>query len=291
MQDHFVILDITNKDVGNDHTKSFATYNEDVFSEYSVVHPRYSGRAPAKRRRRNPATGQLELPQDDGDAAEDETAEPAPTAPQRPGNIKPKDAHVDSEMQIMDLEGENPIVSYQGAYYSCTWSTSIGTDMIFMGNDDSSAMDLKPKVPLGSWDLLDFGSSRLAGKQVHINRRTDKLVPQPEEGVLEGTGISRVAGEPTFWQKFTQLRIKKGELDGSIFEKVAPRAPAADWGAPSTEAQPPQRGTRGRPRGRRGGRPRGRAARSIFNRPPTQDQDDTDSSVSVRGRSSKRRRT
>ncbi|KAL8816482.1 MAG: hypothetical protein Q9223_004509 [Gallowayella weberi] len=73
---------------------------------------------------------------------------PGPDAPvdqalQGPSTPDPSDPSnpQDDRLQILDLHTPNPLISYNGRIYSCTWASTIGTD-IFL-----AAPDLLPAAP------------------------------------------------------------------------------------------------------------------------------------------------
>ncbi|KAI9812587.1 MAG: transport between ER and Golgi ATPase protein [Pycnora praestabilis] len=98
---------------------------------------------------------------------------PAPDPPQEPTTDD------DQRFQILDLHTPNPIVSYQKHIYSCHWSSTIGTDLLFTkASSPSSPHDAKTLPALRStqeWDLL-------AATQLKLVATPAKLVPKSIAG-------------------------------------------------------------------------------------------------------------
>ena len=180
----------------------------DIFAQYSVIHPRK--KEPKHRRRtRNPVTGELEhrgeasphvssaakareVDQEEPQAEneiEDESAPNMDTSGQEPSRI-----------QFVDFHGDNPIVSYGGSFYSCKWASSIGSDMIFAKRAENQVPDENSIYPLPSWDLLDIGSARLIASNAHIDRRTttDKFAVSARAAEAEGSTPNPATRQTSF---------------------------------------------------------------------------------------------
>jgi TFIIIC subunit triple barrel domain len=281
-----------NNPTANDLKKSTAQYAEDIFVEYSVVHPRYTVSTKV-RRRRNPETGKLEYPKGYEEPNEGNNT----PAVSQDLKSKPNAAGADSDMQIMELHSKNPIISYQGNFYSCKWASALGTDMLFARKSDVSP-DSEPLRSLGDWDLVGLGSARLMASHTQVNRRLAATKDTEGTGTTAGNArrTADTGNQASFWDKFYEIRLKKGEIqpprEGSLIHQWE------TYGSElSPQSSPSKRGGRG---GRGGGGGRGpgrsRAARSKVGNSPRDSpgaQSSAGDSVasSSRGPASKRRRT
>lgn len=79
-------------------------------------------------------------------------------------------------IQILDLHGSNPIISYDGRVHSCKWASSLGTDMFFAKRDEG-----KPEKCLRSFqnfDLLGMGAARLIATNAQLTTKRSRLDPR-----------------------------------------------------------------------------------------------------------------
>ena len=100
-------------------------------------------------------------PEIDGDLA---PARPSPATE----SVKDSSA-VSKEIQILEFNSRNPIVSYGDQIYSCTWSDVIGTNLYFSEPSDFPK-DINLSAP-GQYDFLGASRIKLVG---HRARVTDK---------------------------------------------------------------------------------------------------------------------
>lgn len=73
------------------------------------------------------------------------------------------------DIQILELDSRNPVVSYGDQIYSCTWSDLIGTNLFFSGPDDLPLSD-----DLSTHDKYNFlGTSRikLVGHRARVTQK------------------------------------------------------------------------------------------------------------------------
>ena len=79
-------------------------------------------------------------------------------------------------IQILDLHTRNPLVSYQGQLYSCTWGSTLGTDVLLEAKQPPDVPN--PYGPPQSTDpvasILATSSIRLSGSPVHITAKETK---------------------------------------------------------------------------------------------------------------------
>lgn len=223
-----------------------APYVSDIFSQYSVIHPRHKDRS-RKRRVRNPATGELEERQDelpqtsnnqennkDGHVVDALDNESEPDDPGGRGN----EAQSNDKIQIVDLHGDNPIISYQGNFYTCKWASSIGSDLIFAKKPEDPDSDRKPLYALPSWDLLDIGSARLIASKAQIDRRAPAEKYDIEsrlttdEKVQDGASSSAVR-QTNFLTRLREIQVARREIDPSTARgAIAPRQQRRRGGRP-----------------------------------------------------------
>jgi len=223
-----------------------APYVSDIFAQYSVIHPRHKGRT-RKRRVRNPTTGELEERQDEApqassaqDSNKDRDVDDASANESEPDDSGGLGDAVESsdKIQIVDLHGDNPIISYQGNFYSCKWASSIGSDLIFSKKPEDPDFDRKSLYSLPSWDLLDVGSARLIASNAQIDRRAaaEKYDIEPRlstgENVQDGASSS-VVRQANFLTRLREIQVRRGEVDPSIARgAIAPRQQRRRGGRP-----------------------------------------------------------
>jgi len=223
-KDYYVILDLPK--VINKKAKQAAPYMNDIFAQYSIIHPRKKERK-HRRRTRNAVTGELEYrveasPKVSGTSKSGEIDQEEPQADneaedQSVVNIDEPEQEP-SSIQFVDFHGTNPIISFEGNFYSCKWAASIGSDMIFAKRPENQQSHRNSVYSLPSWDLLDIGSARLIASNVQIDRRTanDKLTasakPTEIQNVENGTPNSAMR-QTSFLTKLRDIQVRRGEVD------------------------------------------------------------------------------
>ncbi|KAH7118890.1 hypothetical protein B0J11DRAFT_79697 [Dendryphion nanum] len=78
-----------------------------------------------------------------------------------------------SKMQIINLHTSNPLVMYNDQLLSCTWASSIGTDLFFVKPSSDEENDAVPLRSLPSVDLLALGSTRLLATGARLQPREE----------------------------------------------------------------------------------------------------------------------
>jgi len=160
---------------------------------------------PLRRRRRDPETGEL-LPlapitgfeqddnPEDSSAEEEEDGRENDAATRRSVqavingfgkheyNVRSNNQIEENSIQIVDLHTKNPLISYQGTIYSCSWSTSMGTDMLFSkqnrGDESESSKVLRS---FKDWDLLSLSSTRLIATELKQKNRVPETSIAPDD--------------------------------------------------------------------------------------------------------------
>lgn len=67
-------------------------------------------------------------------------------------SIPERDSVPDStaDIQILDFHAPNPLVSYQSRIYSCSWSTTLGTDLLFLSPPSSPPFFATSRIKLSA---------------------------------------------------------------------------------------------------------------------------------------------
>lgn len=86
-----------------------------------------------KRRVRNPETGELEWPEGMAEPDGDEEAEEQADQVEKEG----AKGEVPKEVEVVDLDGDYPLVLFGGVLYRCEWADALGTDMIFVEREEA----------------------------------------------------------------------------------------------------------------------------------------------------------
>lgn len=104
--------------------------------------------------------------------AEDDAAVDSGTARGRPKAVTgtPGTTSQANEFQILELHGQNPVVSYQNQIYHCTWSDMIGTAMFFT-NADAIPKE-EASLTTGGFQLINTSRIKLIGQKAKLTERT-----------------------------------------------------------------------------------------------------------------------
>ena len=194
---------------------------------------------------------------------------PMPEAQQSPGkqatpaNASPVQEHVeDNEMnineepastdriQILELQGDNPIISFNGSVYSCHWAQGLGTDLYFAKKKSVSETEDEyqprsitnaPLHSLKSHDLLGLGAARLIAMPVELRERPASVAESVQHHLK--IPIPADADEPTkrqaaFLEQLAAIKARKGERDTVVTKDTVPgparRKPGPKRGQPQT---------------------------------------------------------
>lgn len=71
------------------------------------------------------------------------------------------------DIQILDLHSENPMVTYRGHVFSCSWAENIGTELLFTKKDAAKPLPTLRSLP-DDIDLLAASSARLISRPVQL---------------------------------------------------------------------------------------------------------------------------
>ena len=109
----------------------------------------------------------------DGNIPEDATPEGDaalhPTTPSQAENST-KGSAVSKEIQILEFDSRNPIVSYGDQVYSCTWTDVIGTNLYFSEPSDHPK-DSRLSAP-GQFDFLGSSRIKLVGHRARVTQKS-----------------------------------------------------------------------------------------------------------------------
>ncbi|KAK0619625.1 hypothetical protein B0T14DRAFT_537342 [Immersiella caudata] len=81
-----------------------------------------------------------------------------------------------SEIQILDLHSDEPLVSYRNHIFRGTWYENIGTELIFTPHDK--------KAPLPALRNLNHGIDLLAASSARVHFKEATLIPKSEAEIL-----------------------------------------------------------------------------------------------------------
>lgn len=273
-KDFYIILDIpTGKKVAN-----LATV--DIFAPTPLTDPKKPKRprntgAPKARGRGSRTRGgaaaavpvevhSTETAPTQNDSGDDEPASQAgskaPAPPVQPpaqtnkGKVEP----LPTEFQLMDLDSDNPIISYGGTLYSCQWATSIGSDLLFKKKPVEEGTNQQVLHSFEEYDLVAISAAKLIASPAAFQRRqpTSATVTQVDKTKFDNDAKALQAD---FIKRLADLKTQMGQPIGSMLTSVLPihsttvkETPASD---PSSSVPPVSRlsARGGRGPGSRGG--------------------------------------
>ncbi|KAI9805356.1 MAG: hypothetical protein M1833_005809 [Piccolia ochrophora] len=130
-------------------------------------------------------------------------------------------------IQILNLHTGNPLISYQNQLYTCEWSTSVGTELLFAS--PTVAKDLPTLRSTPHYSILAASSHRLTCTPAQLVRRQTKDQPReadpdpmewvedpipPEKRIPVGNHATLARHEQArFLERLMRVKGKKGEKD------------------------------------------------------------------------------
>jgi hypothetical protein len=136
------------------------------------------------------------------------------------------------EIQILDLHSNNPLVSWKGYNFSCSWAENLGTELLFTFRDPTKPVPILRALK-DDVDLLAASSARLISTSVTLTpkqqlnsgyrgnygtsrRESEEFLKRKREGFMIPVG--RDAREPrkeqaSFLERLTEIKKMKGEVD------------------------------------------------------------------------------
>lgn len=148
-------------------------------------------------------------------------------------------ASASDQMQLIDLQSKNPLLSYNNTLYSCQWATDVGTSLYLTQPAADSDPNHPPLRSLPTLDLLATSRARLVATPATILPRTSPLPAVSALGPVahhesfttqEGDKIHHTDGQgfridlPTtasaskvaqarFLERLSAIKAKKGDQD------------------------------------------------------------------------------
>lgn len=164
----------------------------------------------------NDSDVEREPDQDDG-APHDDTEAPAQGGHDDDGELEPT-----SDIQILDLHSDNPIISHRGHVFEGSWAEMVGTEVLLApheGDDGRGSLPALRHLP-GDVDLLGASASRILTKRKTLHPRKpaeDSLAPtQREWNINIPVGKNKHgerAQQANFLEKLIALKIQRGDKD------------------------------------------------------------------------------
>lgn len=82
-------------------------------------------------------------------------------------------------IQVLELHGSSPIISYHNQIYSCSWADMIGTDMFFAKS--TVAADDQSRSSMGDAQLIGTSRIKIIGQKTRLTKRAGKKCAQTAE--------------------------------------------------------------------------------------------------------------
>ncbi|KAL8684744.1 MAG: hypothetical protein Q9218_008158, partial [Villophora microphyllina] len=137
-----------------------------------------------------------------------------------------------TRVQILDLHTPNPLISYNSQLYSCTWASTIGTDVFLVS--PSSLSSLPNTTPLQTFPNVSI----LSTSCIKLTARPITITPKPEPSQhppgsepaandplkipLAPTAKTQQRNQASFLEKLIAIKAAKGEKDEvTVFSRVA----------------------------------------------------------------------
>lgn len=148
-------------------------------------------------------------------------------------------------MQILDLHTANPIVSYRNHLYNCSWTSNLGTELLFTGPRPQD--DLPALVSRSGYSVLAASSVRLVSRTAQLLPREDTQNGQQSHAPLfyvegEEEIVDRIpVGEGAFPSRRKQARFldtlmllkrQRDETDDvTVYTKIwrPPKQQRSEW--------------------------------------------------------------
>ncbi|TID22063.1 hypothetical protein E2P81_ATG11174 [Venturia nashicola] len=236
-EDFYIILDIpTGKKVANPATV-------DIFAPPPQTDPKKpkrpktagtaKGRGRGSRTRGGAAVATLaelhstETALTHDDSGDDEPAShggpqaPAPPVQQPAQTNKGKVDPLPTEFQLMDLDSDNPIISYGGNLYSCQWASSIGSDLLFKKKPSEEDPNQQVLHSFEEYDLIAISAAKLIASPAAFQRRqpTSATVTQVDKTKYDN---ETKALQADFIKRLADLKTQMGQPIGSMLNSVQP---------------------------------------------------------------------
>lgn len=118
------------------------------------------------------------------------------------------------EIQVLDLHSDTPVVSYKGRIFSGSWSSNIGTELIFGAHDEIADRGLPYLRSLpGDVDLMAASSARILTTPADLKPKNPTTIAAPQRRQVP--------------DRFRKLRKESGIQIPVAFDKHGFRKPQA----------------------------------------------------------------
>ena len=153
------------------------------------------------------------------------TQEPqeAPTPARTAENDQDAAIAFPSRAQILDLNSVNPIVSYQGQVFSCTWTDMVGTNMFFSSPDLTDPDDALRSTE--DYNLIGTSRIKLVGHQAKVTKKDTKATDR-EGDIMNSQSVDSHQNnnspndgdharqqQASFLEKIMEIQRNRGETD------------------------------------------------------------------------------
>ncbi|KAL9614252.1 MAG: hypothetical protein Q9167_001274 [Letrouitia subvulpina] len=201
-----------------------------------------SSKRPRRRPTRNSHTDEpSELDQTTDSNVSTSSPEPRSSSPSGDTTLEPADF---DHIQILDIHQKNPMISYNSQLFSCSWSSTIGTDLYLTSPLFSTQRPEEELAALSRVSVLGASGLRLVGQAAELVPRRYKRVSrasilgkrfrresQPAVGMKESSSMGKslpgmqvddatfsrlpgpYANQSAFLQRLSDLKISKNETD------------------------------------------------------------------------------
>ncbi|KAF2747137.1 hypothetical protein M011DRAFT_444288 [Sporormia fimetaria CBS 119925] len=123
------------------------------------------------------------------------------------------------EMQVSGLHTEKPLIMYNGQLLSCSWASSIGTDMLFV----KPKTEERPLRSLPDVDLLATSSVKLMATAARLRPRDEVIEDFSTEQAATAAPKSNqnTAQAKGFLARLNEIKAKRGEAQLVMAETAA----------------------------------------------------------------------
>ncbi|KFZ13350.1 hypothetical protein V502_06652 [Pseudogymnoascus sp. VKM F-4520 (FW-2644)] len=104
------------------------------------------------------------------ESGDEEPPSPTNDTPQHDESEPSSDGPAEEQIQILNLESDNPLISYRDHTFTCRWTKNIGSELLFTPDDDTDE-------PLPALRHLPGGVALLASCSARLTSATATVVP------------------------------------------------------------------------------------------------------------------
>jgi hypothetical protein len=156
-----------------------------------------------------------------------------------------------SRVQILDLNSTNPIVSYQGQVFGCTWSDTVGTNMFF--THPGMTENAEPLKTTDTYDLIALSRIKLVAHRARLTEKGPKQTETTGDFIdprtIDGNNSLPVERNPTnraredqaaFLEKLMEIKRRRGPADAVATNVDAEVASPAQQKTPASHREESQ---------------------------------------------------